>query len=209
PVVCVALVAEAVRPVPGPVGPDQARDNDTGMEPGELPGAARDGDHSLTAGEIEYDMAERGAVAPARRVEDDVTIQHGRTRRDGIDHPRADLDVLEVRGCDRAEATGEPRVLRALLCYVERPAARFATVLVGLLAAHGDCRQTRYDLLRSCRVRASGGHETGDDSGGDEKFAADHLSLRSTGICYRETRSRLTGRTQPSMIGRPPQQNIR
>ncbi len=93
------------------------------MEPGELPGAARDGDHSLTAGKIEYDMAERDVVARARRVEDDVTIQHGRTGRDGIDHPRADLDGLEVRGRDRAEATGEPRVLRALFRHVESSAA--------------------------------------------------------------------------------------
>src|SRR2546425_12188248 len=37
-------------------------------------------------------------------------------------------------------------------------------------------------LGRRRRVRASGGDDTGDDGGGDEKFAADHLSLRSTEI---------------------------
>src|SRR3989441_12414579 len=40
-------------------------------------------------------------------------------------------------------------------------------------------------LSRSRRVRASGGDDTGDDGGGDEKFAADHWSLRSTEIRYR------------------------
>src|SRR3989454_12048713 len=65
PVVCVAFVAEAVRPIPGPVGPDQARDNDAGLEPSELPGPARDGDHSLTTRKIEDDMAERDVVARA------------------------------------------------------------------------------------------------------------------------------------------------
>src|SRR5256885_14735601 len=98
------------------------------MEPGELAGPARDGDHSLTSSKIQYDMADRDAVTRAGRVEDEVTVQHGRTRRDCIDDPRADLDGLEVRGRDRAEAAREARVLRALLRHVESAAARFASV---------------------------------------------------------------------------------
>src|SRR6266550_111012 len=187
PVVRVAFVAEAVRPIPGPVGSDQARDNDAGLEPSELPGPARDGDHSLTTRKIEDDLAERDVVARARRVEGDVTVQHGSTWCDCVDDPRADLDVLEVRGRDRAEATGEARVLRALLGHVESSAAQG-----GLRQRPGPFRrghlrrgQTRYDLLRSRRVRAGGDADRANDGGGDEKFAADHLSLRSTEIRYR------------------------
>src|SRR5205823_13702580 len=107
------------------------------MEPGELPGAARDSDHSLTARKIEDDMAERDAVARARRVEGDVTVQHGGTRRDGIDDLRADLDVLEVRGRDRAKATSETRVLRALLRHVESSATRGVTSVVVVARVSG------------------------------------------------------------------------
>jgi hypothetical protein len=61
----------------------------------------------------EDDVAEREVAGPDH--EDDVTVHGGSTSRLEIDDPRADHDRWEVRGRDRAEGIGEPRVLRALL----------------------------------------------------------------------------------------------
>ena len=118
---------EAVRPVPSPVlerGSPNARDNDTATEVGEFPGPARERHRSLTGRESENDVAERSVVAGAGRVERDVAVKHGRTRRDSIDDLRADLDLLDVRGRDRTEATGEARVLPAILCHMQSSASR-------------------------------------------------------------------------------------
>ena len=53
---------------------NQVGDNDIGLEPGELPGRARDSDHSVTAHQIEYHMTVRLVVARARPVEGDVAV---------------------------------------------------------------------------------------------------------------------------------------
>src|SRR2546429_4119690 len=98
------------------------------MEPHELPGPARDSDDSLTARKVEYDMADRGVVAPAWCVEDDVRIQQSSAGRPRVDDPGSDVDLLHVRRRDCAEGTSEPRVRRALFRYMESSASRFASV---------------------------------------------------------------------------------
>src|SRR5450631_1973041 len=110
---------EAVVTVPEPPesGTQIARDNDTGMEPGELPGPARERDHPAMGQTIEHDVAEREVAG--RDNEDDVTVHGGSTSRLQIDDPRADRDRREVRGRDRAEGIGHARVLRALLGHME------------------------------------------------------------------------------------------
>src|SRR5258706_5447821 len=75
PVVAVIIVAEAVCPVPCPVGPAQIRNGDTRVEPGELPRPARERRCSPSVHKIEYNVAERGVVAGAWRVEDNVSVQ--------------------------------------------------------------------------------------------------------------------------------------
>jgi hypothetical protein len=110
---------EAVVTVPEPPESDTqiARDNDTGMEPGELPGPARERDHPAMGQTIEHDVAEREVTGPDD--EDDVTVHGGSASRLEIDDPRADRDRREVRGRDRAEGIGQARELRALLRHME------------------------------------------------------------------------------------------
>ena len=88
-------VTKAVRPVPGEGATDQVRNNNTGLEPGELSGPTRDRDLSLTGRNIEYDMSEGDIVAIARRVEKEVTVEHWRNSSACIDDPGAWLDRLQ------------------------------------------------------------------------------------------------------------------
>src|SRR5437870_2440992 len=116
---------EAVRPVPRKGGSPQRRGDIHGCsELCELSGPARERAVAETSYTIECAVAERGVVARARRVDDDVAVHQCRTRRRGIDDGRADFDLLEVRGRDRAEGAGETRVRRALLCHMELSASR-------------------------------------------------------------------------------------
>jgi len=64
-------------------------------------------------------MTERFVITGSRRVEDDVSVQPGRTSRFRIDDSRADLDLLDVRRRDRAELTREAVILRALFQDME------------------------------------------------------------------------------------------
>jgi hypothetical protein len=117
--VAIMFRPEAIRPCPGPVGLAQGRDIDTGVETGELPGPVRERAQSETCRKIKGATADRPVSVPG--VEDHVTVQQARRNasRLVIEDLRADLDRGEVRGRDRAEGTGEARVSRAFLRYVE------------------------------------------------------------------------------------------
>src|SRR5215472_18569631 len=113
------LRTEPVGSFPGEIGATSRRDIDTGFEPGELSGPIRKRTHSVK-GRIECATADRPVAKPG--IEDDVTVQI-KTRRDTrrlvIEDLRADQDLLEVRGCECAEAAWGPRVLRAFLRHME------------------------------------------------------------------------------------------
>src|SRR2546429_6821774 len=93
------------------------------MEPGEPPRPARERAVPETGPKIECTMAERDVFARVWWVQDDVAVQRGRTSCLLIHDPRADLDLLEVRGRDRAEITSQAQVGGALLRQMESAAA--------------------------------------------------------------------------------------
>src|SRR6184192_468210 len=186
PVVPVALVAEAVRPVPGPISPAQVGDDDTRGEVLELPRAARERCVARARHPTEVYMTERDVVARAwwneRYVSDD-RCSGGGVR---IDNFGAAGDLLQGRYRERAEPAREPRVLRAVLHSVEASGTRG-----GLRERQGPFRlghlrrgQTRYDPLWSRRVRAGCDDDRGNDGGGDEKFAVDHSEQPETSTAW-------------------------
>src|SRR3989304_3986893 len=96
---------EAVRPVPAPVRCAQGRDVHARVEPGELPGPARERRLSGARRKIEVDVPERLVVAGARRIEHDVRVQDGGSQGTEGDDLRADREGREVRGRRRAGVT--------------------------------------------------------------------------------------------------------
>ena len=94
------VVAEPVRPVPGPVVPAQVRDVDTSTDAVERPGSARQRAPPDAGRKIECAMTGRGFARAD--VEDDVAVQGGQTSGLGVEDLRADPDRRNVRGCDRA-----------------------------------------------------------------------------------------------------------
>ncbi len=97
------VVAEAVPSVPGEVEAVLGRDPHFRMERVEVPGPAREREHSRT-GRIERDVPERIVAGPDDDRE--VALEGASGRRLEIDDLRADLDRLQVRGRDRAEGPG-------------------------------------------------------------------------------------------------------
>lgn len=92
------------------------------LEAGERSGPARERHHAGPSRKIEHDMARRGVAGSG--LQDNIRVQGARPLRLGVDDPRADRDLLEIRGRDRADVTGEARVCRALLCHTEVAAGR-------------------------------------------------------------------------------------
>src|SRR5256712_2004151 len=138
PVVPVALVAEAVRPVPGPISPAQVGDDDTRGEVLDLPRAGRERCGARARHPIEVHMTERDVVARAwwneRYVSDD-RCSGGGVR---IDNFGADGDLLQGRYRERAEPAREPRVLAAVLLSVEGSGTRGVLAVVVRIAAGGN-----------------------------------------------------------------------
>src|SRR6266566_4423934 len=138
PVVPVALVAEAVRPVPGPISPAQIGDDDTRGEVLELPRAARERCVARARHPIEVHMTERDVVARSwwneRYVSDD-RCSGGGVR---IDNFGADGDLLQGRYRERAEPAREARVLVAVLLSVEGTGTRGVLAVVVRIAAGGN-----------------------------------------------------------------------
>src|SRR3954453_11624604 len=98
------------------------------MEPGKLAGPAREdaSSCSIDVGEINSAVAEGDVVARPWGVEDDVTVEEELgTGGAEIGDSRADLDLLQGRGCDSAEVIGPALVGvgRARLGHPENPAS--------------------------------------------------------------------------------------
>jgi len=88
------------------------------MEPSQLPGPVRERAYS-GKGHTECATADGPVAVPG--VEDEASRN---TSRLVIEDLRADGDRREVRGRDRAEGTGAPRVRRALLRHMELSVSR-------------------------------------------------------------------------------------
>src|SRR5258705_7822693 len=130
PFVPIVFVAEAVRPVPGPISRAQELEGDSRAEVLELPRAARERCGARARHSIELHMAKRNVVAWVWRNEHYVTAERSSSRGTRIDNCRAGGGLLQGRFRERAEPAREPRVLVAVLVSVEGSGTRGVLAVV-------------------------------------------------------------------------------
>src|SRR4029077_4785725 len=87
-------------------------------------GPAVECNYSHTGDAIDKAVAEHFVIAWTRRVIDQITVNPRGSSRGCVDDLCANLDLLEVRGHDGAEAAWKASVLQALLRQVNHSAPR-------------------------------------------------------------------------------------